>query len=49
MLCQSFTLLHPPKTAKRIEVLFGVETLGDPKNIVLEEEEEEEEEEEDFA
>jgi len=23
------------KTAARIEVLFGVETLGDPRNIVL--------------
>jgi len=32
---QSVTRLHPAKTAERIEVSFGVETLGGPRNIVL--------------
>jgi len=33
--CQFVTYLHPAKKAKRIEVLFGVETLGDPRHITL--------------
>jgi len=28
-------MLHPAETAERIEVLFGLETLGDERNIVL--------------
>jgi len=30
-----FTRLRCANMAKRIEVLLGVETLGDPRNIVL--------------
>jgi len=31
----SVTLLRPAKTAERIDVLVEVETVGDPRNIVL--------------
>jgi len=30
--CQSVVCLHPAKTAERIDVLFAVETPGDPRN-----------------
>jgi len=33
--CLSVTRLHCAKTAERIEVLFGIETYGDPGHIVL--------------
>jgi len=33
--CLSVTRLRCAKTAKKMEVLFGVETLGDPRHIVL--------------
>jgi len=33
--CQSVTRVQPAKTAKRIDVLFRVETFGDPRNIVI--------------
>jgi len=35
--CYSVTRLSCAKTAKRIEVLFGMDTLRDPRNIVLDE------------
>jgi len=34
-LLRSFTRLRCAKTAKRIEVLFGVKTLGGPRNTVF--------------
>jgi len=33
--CLSVTRLWPAKTSEGIEVLFGVENFGDPRNIVL--------------
>jgi len=33
--CQSVTRAGCAKTAERIDVLFGVKTHGDPKNIAL--------------
>jgi len=33
--CQSLVRLHHAKTAELIKVLFGVETTGGPRNIVL--------------
>jgi len=35
VLCPSVTRVHPAKTAEWIEVLFGRETFGDPRNIGL--------------
>jgi len=33
--CQSVTRLRCAKTAERIQVLLRMETLGDPRNIIL--------------
>jgi len=37
VICKSVSLSSLCKTAEWIEVLFGVKTLGGPRNIVLDE------------